>query len=189
MLKNILIISGLCSALVFSSCNSKYKDDAQVESTEEINEAKFSHNDDKEDDAEFLVEAAGYNIMILEISEIARKKAISPRAQSLAKSMATEHQMVKDQLSSIAREKSIVLPVEYVSNEHNTKEKFMDMVPGEDFDEAYVEFIEDAHEKIKTELDDIDEINDSEIKTWAKSFISKVEMHEEMADEMEDKID
>lgn len=189
MLKKILIFSGLCGALVFTACDSKYKDNKHLESTDEINEAKFSHNDEKEEDAEFLVEAVGYNTMILEISEIAKNKAISPSVKNLAETMSTEHKKVKDQLDNIARDKSIVLPVGYVREDHNTKERFTEMIAGDDFDEAYVDFIENAHEKIKSEFDDVDDIHDSDIKNWAALFISKVEMHEEMADDLEDKID
>lgn len=176
-----------CALLSFTSCSRKSETDSK-ELAKDQNEAKFDDTK-KEDDTKFAVEAADGGMLEVQLAQLAIANASSKQVKDFAQSMVKEHSKANEELKSLATQKNITLPG---TLSEDSKKKYDELAEkrGEDFDEAYCDFMVKDHkddiDKFKKEADDG---NDADIKSWASEKLPTLQHHLSMAESMEDAVD
>lgn len=172
--------------LIAAGCQPKNPDSKEI--GEEQNEGKFE-NTSLENDSEFAVAAAEGSMLEVQLGQLAIQKATSDVVKQFAQQMITDHSKASEELMALASSKNITLPTSL--SEKNQK-RYDDLAgkSGEDFDDAYIEFM------VKDHKDDIDKFKkeadkgeDAELKSWASGKISTLEHHLQMAEDAEDVVD
>lgn len=188
MKKNIWTLAFLlCTILSFTSCTRKSDNDSK-ELAEDQNEAKFDDtNMDK--DTEFAVEAADGGMLEVQLAQLAIANGASKQVKDFAQSMVMEHSKANEELKKLAMEKNITLPG---ALSDKSKKKYDDLAEkhGEDFDEAYCDFMVKDH---KDDLDafkkEADDGKDSDLRSWASEKLPTLQHHLSMAESLEDAVD
>jgi putative membrane protein len=88
-------------------------------------------------DADFSVEAANDNMIAVQLSGLAKTKAVKDRVKSFASMMITDHKKISEELQKIATSKNITLPQE-LSNEAQKDINRLNKKNGIDFDRSYI---------------------------------------------------
>jgi putative membrane protein len=176
-----------CALLSFASCSRKNDTDSK-ELAKDQNEAKFDDTK-KEDDTKFAVEAADGGMLEVQLAQLAIANAASKQVKDFAQSMVKEHSKANEELKSLATQKNITLPGTLSEESKKEYDKLAEK-RGEDFDEAYCDFMVKDHkddiDKFKKEADDG---NDADIKSWASEKLPTLQHHLSMAESMEDAVD
>ena len=187
MKKISLILMLALSAWTFGACNNEAKDDS-VEKAEEANEAKESTTTVKEDDSEFLVEAASGGMMEVEAGQLAATKAQNPRVKAFASMMVEDHTKANEELKALASGKSITLPTA-VGEDHQKHITELREKSGMDFDKAYMKMMVDDHN------DDVEDFQsasnnakDESVKAFAAKTLPVLRMHLDSARAINDAI-
>lgn len=172
--------------LIAAGCQPKNPDSKEI--AEEQNEGKFE-NTSLEDDSEFAVAAAEGSMLEVQLGQLAMQKATSDVVKQFAQQMITDHSKASEELMALAGSKNITLPTSL--SEKNQK-RYDDLAgkSGEDFDDAYIEFmVKDHKEDIDKFKKEADKGEDAELKSWAAGKISTLEHHLQMAEDAEDVVD
>lgn len=171
---SLFAVSVLAMSLTLSSCNKSKPEDTK-EVAEEYNEAKFDN--EKEDDAEFLVTAAEMNLEEIKLGQLAQTRGIASHVKELGSMMETEHSKALEELNALAATKQITIPVSLTEDGMSANKKLMDM-KASDFDKEYANMMISGHksaidkfEKASTDAHDID------IRNWAESMLPTLRMH------------
>lgn len=98
---------------------------------------------DKLDDARFLVEAASFNILAREMSELALESGYSATLVSFARENLEEHEELNRELRRLARREKIVLPGE-MNEQHQKLFAELKSVDRRQFDRTYVRLLREA---------------------------------------------
>src|SRR5215467_2277426 len=100
----------LLSVSTWSACtNSQSKEDSK-DMAEEQNKAKFNNPEQK--DAQFVVDAANINLEEIQLGKLALERATMDQTKQLAQMMVNDHQKAYDDLSALAKSKSISIPAD-----------------------------------------------------------------------------
>jgi putative membrane protein len=179
-MKGILLHASIITALSISlgSCgdvtNTK-NDDAKV-IAEEHNDAKYD-NTSKEKDAQFLVNAAEINLSEIKLGILAQKNGSIKIVKQLGKLMEDMHQLSMAELTTLAQNKQITIPIIPTASADENYNKLM-ALKGKDFDKEYCDMMVNAHkstislyEKASTDSKDMD------IKNWATTTLPNIRMH------------
>jgi len=165
----ILLIS-----LTLPSCNSS-KPEETKEVAEEQNEEKFEN--DKEDDAKFLVNAAEINLDEIKLGQLAQDRGTQSHVKELGKMMEAEHTKAQTDLQALAAKKQITIPTTLTDDGMSANKKLMDTKASE-FDKEYADMMVKGHkdaiakfEKASTNAEDMD------IRNWAESMLPTLRMH------------
>jgi len=175
-LKTVLFNAFIIIAVAFSaaSCsNSKPEDPKDV--AEDQNEEKFSGN--KEDDAQFLVNAAEINLMEIQLGQLASSNAMMSEVKEMGKMMVTDHTKAMSELKELAAKKAITIP-EALTEDGQKEYNKMTEKTGKDFDKDYCDKMVDGH---KDAIDKFEKAannaTDAEIKQWASSTLPTLRTH------------
>lgn len=173
---------------MFTACETKNNREDSKEVAEEQNEAKFNDTD-IEKDTEFAVEAADAGMLEVQLSKLALERATIPAVKKFAQTMVDEHSKANDELSALASQKNISLPV-VLSDKSQRKYNDLLEKAGKDFDDAYTDCMvknhKDAVDKFKKQAEKGD---DAELKSWAAGKVATLEHHLEMAKTTEKVVD
>ncbi|HEU5146660.1 MAG TPA: DUF4142 domain-containing protein [Chryseosolibacter sp.] len=180
------IVCFLMSGLMFIgvSCGDGKKDSAEV--AEDQNEETVDNN--KEDDAEFAVEAADAGMLEVQLGTLAATKASSAQVKQYAQMMVDEHSKANEELKSLAQTKNITLPTTLSNESQRIYDNFKDKT-GEDFDKEYIDqMVKDHREVIDEFEDESKEGNDPEIKSWASSKLVALQNHLQEAERLQESL-
>lgn len=160
------------------------------EPAEELNEEMAEgHAWVEEDDAEFMVEAYSYNLMITRYSELAAQKATTPALQDFATRAVQFHSNLNDEIEAMAAEKVIALPT---GVGENVQEKLVDLQEkeGQEFDEAYTEVLDNIQDKMIDEYEEAaEDASDMNLRNWASSTLPNLKAHELTTEELEEQVE
>ncbi len=176
----ILFSSILLSILV--ACDPTPNRENTTEVAEEQNEEMLEdtpNEDQAEDEAEFLVQYASANLMMVQMSEMAAQQATSPDVKSFAQEVKNNHQGTLDEITSLANNKNYTIPNAPGDAEQRKIDQLRDY-EGIDFDEAYLGYVEEMHENYQDELKAAAENEFSaDIKTFADNSLTQLKtMHQ-----------
>jgi len=152
--------------LLFASCGPNKKTEDPKAVAEEHNKAKFDENN-KEQNAQFLVNAAEINLEEIQLGQLAQQNGRTTHVKELGKMLEDAHTKSQNDLTALAKNKSITIPVSPTNNSQDAYNKLKEK-SGNDFDKAYADMMVSKHkdaiaafEKVSTDS------NDPDIKNWA----------------------
>jgi putative membrane protein len=193
-MKKILLISKavLVAGIILMSLNS-CKNESKQEDTKEVaedqNEAKFDNQNNKEDDSEFLVDAAEINMTEIEAGKLAQTKSTNPEVQKFGKMLVDEHTKAAAEVKAMADSRNFSLPTS-VTEEGQDKYNKLNEKSGVDFDKKFVDMMVNGHEKAIDKFKKASEnATDQEIKTWASNNVSKLTEHLQHAKQLKQDLD
>jgi len=138
------IIAGLLASLsliVLGSCSSSLSyNEALKKNTSKIEDPE------RHDDARFLVEAASYNMLAMQMAEEAVKSGYSASLVSLARENREQHEEMAKELKKLARDENIILPAE-MSDEHQKLMAELKSADRSEFDRTYIRILRDINEE------------------------------------------
>lgn len=165
----------LFAALLFATTSCKDKPADTEEVAEEQNEEKFDDNS-KENDAEFLVEAAEMDLKEIQLGTLAQERG-NADSKAHGKMMVDQHTAASNELKALAAAKMITLPAGVTEDGTEAFEK-LSKKDAKDFDEAYADMMVDNHEKAVTKFENnADRTDDPEIKAWATKTLAALRTH------------
>jgi len=184
-MKNRIIINSCLVAVFFAvaSCNTRTDRDDSKDIAEESNEAKFdSYN---EQDTDFAVEAADGGLLEVQLGMLAQHNSLTPEVKQLGQMMVDDHTKANDELRNLATKKDISIPLR-MSDENQKKYDDMAAKTGNDFDEAYTDFmVKDHKEDIDNFKKEFDKGKDDDLRTWASNKVPTLEHHLAQAEQTE----
>lgn len=172
ILKSTAKLLGIASASVLlftvTSCNNPNTTDSKA-IAEDHNDAKFEN--EKKDDANFLVNAAEINLEEIELGRLAQTRGISADVKELGKKMETAHSKALTDLQGLADKKQITIPATLTDDGMNSHKKLVD-IKGSDFDKEYVDMMVKGHKDAISKFEKISSDGyDSDIRGWASSML------------------
>ncbi len=173
-----LSIALLCAGMAISgiSCSNHEKD--SKEAAEEMNEAKFDREGEKE--ADKLVHAYAANLYEIRASENATMNAATEDVKKLAGMLIEAHTKMNEDVKSLASGKGVSLPTDLSDEQRKHLEKLAEK-SGMDYDKAYTEQMKDKHEDaIDFYQKTADKCDDADIKAWANNTVPEVRSHLDM---------
>lgn len=195
MKKSVILGKALLGAAIFTfsvgatSCKNESKQDDPKEVAEDQNEVTFDENNDREDDSQYLVEAAETDLKEIELGNLAQNKSTNADVKAFAKMMVDQHTKALNDLKATAEKKNISIPTTLTEK---GQDKFKDLndKSGHDFDKKFAEMMVDGHEKAIDKMEKASEkANDEEIRMWATNMIPTLQHHLEEAKKLKDKVD
>lgn len=195
MKKSTILGKALLSAAVLSlsfgttSCKQESKPEDSKEAAQDQNEVKFEDNNAKEDDSEFLVDAAETDLEEIEVGKLAQQKGTDEEVKSFGKMLVDDHTKSFEDLKTFSDKKQISLPL--VATEDG-KEAYNDLnkKTGLDFDKKFADMMVDGHEKeIKNAEKVSKDAKDEEIRVWAANKIPTLTTHLEHAKKLKERLD
>jgi len=173
LLQTALIITILFGISLF--INGQKSNDSKSVANEQ-NAAKYA-NTVKEKDAKFLVNVAEINLEEIKLGQLAQQKSMMSDVKKLGKMMETAHSKCMNDLTILAKKKSIALPTSLTDNGNDAYKKLSNL-SGSSFDNEYCDMMIKGHKGAITEFEkEIKESSDADIKQFATStiLVSEVE--------------
>lgn len=160
------------------SCGDGRQDSTEV--AEDQNEESVGN--EREDDAEFAVEAADAGLLEVQLGTMALTKGSSPEVKKFARMMVDDHTKANNELKALAQQKNITLPAT-LGNEHQRKLDNFNDKTGADFDKDYMDLMVKDHKDAIDEFEDQAENGkDADLKSWASSKLSALRQHHQEAE-------
>lgn len=188
--KALLGAAVLTLSFGMQSCKSETKQEDPKEVAEDENEAKFDNVDEaKEDDSEFLVDAAEVDMAEIQLGKLAQQKSTNADVKALGKMMVEQHEKAAATLKATAAKKNITLPT---SLTEDGQKEFKDLndKSGHDFDKKYADMMIDGHEKLIKRMEKASEkAEDADIRMWAANMLPTLRTHLEHAKMVKEKVD
>lgn len=185
----------LLSATLFTfcisatSCKQEPKVEDPKETAEEVNEANYEENDAKEDDSQYLVDAAETDLKEIEIGKLAQQKGTDAEVKAFGKKLVDDHTKSWNELKTVAEQKQITLPAAITQEGQDDYNKLNEKT-GLDFDKKFAEMMVEGHKDALDKAQKASEkANDPEIRTWAAAKIASLTAHRDHAQILKDKLD
>lgn len=186
-------IVALTTFLVMCSCANESND--SVAKADSINKAERQAADsmvrnDQPDEAssKFLVRAANSGMTEVMISKVAVDRSTRQPVKDIARMLVADHQMVNDQVKSLAQQRNITLPD---SISQDSKKMHDDVIAkrGTEFDKKYVNQMIDSHQESINSFESIlNDTNDAAVKTFAQNTLPKLREHLDKLKQVKDGI-
>lgn len=181
---NLLLASLLWLA---TACNQGASTDETREPAETVNEERETIAVDEED-AEFLLDAHSYNLLVVRYGQEAQQNASTPALQDFAAQSVQYHQNLNKEIEQLATERNVALPavvgddVEEHAMELREKE-------GRNFDEAYIDVLKDIQDNMIGQYGNAAEgAQDPEIQNWASNTLSDIRAHESTVQTLDERL-
>ncbi len=189
---SFLFAGSICSLV---ACNSGSSSQDSVDSAKNVNDSAMSNStfDSTKDsskisktidtlsksDASWVVDVANAGMTEVELSKVAKDKAVNARLKSFADMMVTDHTKANDQLKQIAATKSITLPAN-LSDDSQKKLDALNKKTGKDFDKEYTDDMLEGHRKAVNKFQDGSKnLNDADLKNFATQTLPTLQMHQD----------
>lgn len=118
-------------------------------------------------DAEFMVHAASRKMLLLEISQLAQRKAASPDVRYTAQNVTAQATTLLNNLKALAQQKNLVLPTG-LGESQATQVGELTALNGAAFDEAYSKTLSSVLDTDEDATDDMtDDAYDADIRALA----------------------
>jgi putative membrane protein len=188
--KTLLGAAVLTLSLGMQSCKTEPKQEDPKEVAEDENEAKFDNVDDaKEDDSEYLVDAAEVDMEEIGLGKLAQQKSTNPDVKALGKMMVEQHEKSSAALKEAAAKKNISLPTSLTEDGQKAYKDLNDK-NGHDFDKKYVDMMISGHEDLIKKMEKASEkAADADIRMWAANMLPTLRTHLEHAKLTKEKVD
>lgn len=181
--RNFLVL--FLGIILISTTTSCKKESEAKEAAEDINEERFDNND-KEKDAEFVVDAATMDLKNIELAKLAMRST-NADVKANTKMMEDAHTKSYNEIKMMAEQKDIAIPLS-IGTDAIDEYKDLNDKTGADFDKKYLDVMIDNHEKeIKKYEKYIDDSKDPEIKTWAGNAVTELRTHLDHTKQLKEK--
>lgn len=138
-------------------------------------------------DQEFYDKAAISGMFEVKASEIAVRRATGPQVKSFAEMMVTDHSAANAKLKALAAQKKVVLPSTLDKDHQKSLDKLSKAKPGKDFDETYVDLMEDGHDKaVKLFEKASKNAKDPDVSAFAAATLPTLRQHKEVVEALDD---
>lgn len=209
MKTNILFAIAISTGLLVTACDPSPNRENTKEVAEEQNEDRIDattgndattdnnttgnnttgNKDDKENDAEFMVEAASGGMMEVELANLALQKGTSTQVKEFARMMIKDHKKANEELKALAASKNIVLPTALIDKHQRVVNDLKDKSV-KTFDAKYMNAMLDDHKKDVKEFEEASkDAADPDIRAFAAKTLPVLQEHLRMADKYEDLTD
>lgn len=173
--------------LLLASCGFDQKPDSK-DVAEEQNDERID-NDKKENDAQFLVNAAEIHMKQIKLGQLAQQNGKTKHVRELGKMMEDAHTKSINELRALAKRKMISIPTSSTNDAQDAykdlKEKSID-----DFDKAYADMMVSEHkDAIETFEEASTDCNDTDIKNWATATLPGLRAHLDRSIDSQNKFD
>ena len=189
-MKNLLIYSPfLAITLICFSCNNSGQSnavkDARDSNARTMDSSAVSGSQTaavvpvsvSKEDAQFVVEAAAGGMEEVQLGQMAQQNALSEDVKAFGAMMERDHLKAGDHLTSLAKEKNIVLP-SGLSPDMQTMAEKLQKKNGRDFDKDYISMMIDDHKKdIKDFEREAKGGADADIRAFADSSLHMLRKH------------
>jgi len=187
LLSKAVLAAGVV-VMSLGSCKNEAKQEDPKEVAEDQNEIKFEDRETKEDDSEFLVDAAEIDLAEIELGKLAQQKSTNPGVKSLGKMLVDAHEKSAAELKTLSDSKNFSLPTSVTEDGKEAYDK-LNKETGTDFDKKFVDGAIDAHEKAIDKFKIAAEnANDTEIKAWASKNVNSLREHLQHAKMLKEEI-
>lgn len=144
---------------------------------------------DKISPEDFVSEASAAGIAEVKAANLALEKSLSPEIKNFSMRMITNHSAINDELEILAQRKKLQVATEAEALDA-AKAKLLEIREGESFDEAFAKNQVSAHENsVELFRAASASIEDTELSTFAKTKLPRLEQHLKMARELAAKYD
>jgi putative membrane protein len=139
-------------------------------------------------DAEFVVHAASRKMLMLEISQLAQRKAASPDARYTAQGVAAQATTLLNQLQALAQQKKLVLPTG-LGEAQAAQAGELTALNGPAFDQAYAKTLGSVLDTDEEATDDMtDEAYDVDVRTLSARQVATLKDLQSAAEALHDKL-
>jgi putative membrane protein len=174
-------LGALLIIISLNSCKNETKQEDPKEVAEDNNEVKFDSVDDKEDDAQFVVDIAEINLAEIELGKLAQAKGTNPEVKKFGKMIVDDHTKLASEVSALAKTKNYSLPAS-LTEEGKDEYNKLNEKSGADFDKKFADMMVDGHEKAIDKLQKTAEkATDQDLKLWASNNVAGLTAHLEHA--------
>lgn len=148
-----------------------------------------AHAQDSDKTKDFVVKAAISNQFELETSKLAIEKASSPDVKAFAEKIITDHTKAGADLRAAIGTAGITTPApDALDEDHRDKVTKLSEKTGSDFDEAYIDEQEKAHDDAIDLFKDYAKDGDNAaLKNFAATTLPTLEAHDKHLEEVDDK--
>lgn len=169
-----LLLAAFVSAALIS-CSGNQKESA-TEAASEQNEEKFEDSD-KEDAAEFVVEAANSGMMEVEAGRVAQQKGSSQEVKQYGQMMVDDHTKANEELKALASTKNITVPAAIGQDKQDKLAKLQEK-SGAEFDREFMDLMVSSHEDAVNLFEkQAENGSDPELKSWAAGKVTVLKQH------------
>jgi len=135
----------------------------------------------KVDQSDFMTKAASNSMLEVEAGRLAEKSAQNAEVKKFAAMMVKDHTNANSEMKKLAQKKSIVLP-DSMSQDNMSDLKDLRDKKGADFDRDYMDLMVSSHEETVRMFEDASEnLEDTEVKSFATTTLPKLREHLEQA--------
>lgn len=174
----------ISASLIFIGCGGDGSGEVDNEDTTATtkNEAE-STNDSAlatkaaEKDAEFVVDVVASNYGEVKLAKLAQQRSTNPEIKDVAKLLESDHQVVLNDLKSIASKKGLVVPTE---ESGDAKDKLQELTnqKASEFDKEWCETLMDNHRTSISKFEKAaGDISDPELKNFVNTILPKLRTH------------
>lgn len=167
----------LSIALTVSCTNNSPSEDSK-EHAVEMNEENLPQ--EKEKDADKMVEIAGANAYEIQASQDAASRASTSEVKKIANMMVKAHTKMGSEMEMLAGKKGVTLPADMPNEKMNDLENLRNK-SGIDYDKDYLDKMKDAHDQVLRKLENMAEnTEDAEVRDFANKSIPEIRSHRDM---------
>ena len=176
--------------LFFSSCKNENKPEDPKEVAEDQNDKKFKDNEKKDDDSDFLVDAAESDLMEIELGNLGLMNGTNPAVKAFARKLIIDHTNSVNELKPFAEKLQISLPAAITDKGLKKLNDLKGESLGKDFDKRFADIMVNNHENAITNMQHASEVaHDLAVRTWAINKVPILKGHLEHAKMLKDKIE
>ncbi len=172
----LLQLTIVATIFLFAACSSTDKPEDTKDVAEELNESKFDDNK-QEKDAQFLVNAAEINLEEIQLGQLAQQKGTADEVKSLGKMMEEAHTKSLNDLTALAKTKTITIPTAATDNALKAYNS-MNEKTGNDFDKEYADKMVSGHKDAISAFEKAStDGTDTDIRNWATASLPDLRTH------------
>jgi putative membrane protein len=165
------------AVLIAGSCETKTTEqssDPAKQATEE-NDIKFE-NKKLEKDAQFLVDAAAFNLEEIELARLGSQKGTAD-VKELSGMMLGEHEKALNEIRDFAKAKQVTVP-DSASNDAGDNYNMLKEKTGNEFDKAFCQRLVDTHQKAVEFFEkESSDSRDQDLKEYATTKLPDLRKH------------
>lgn len=175
--------AGIVLLLLFSSCT------AELTYTEALDKNRRTiDNEEKMEDAEFLVEAKSFALLQEEINKLASDTGYASSVADLGADLLQDNLNLQEDLEDLAKQEDIKLPT-VMNDEHQEMYDELTDADREDFDQTYIRIVKDANEESTEEyMEMATEAYDADVRAFSARSLDMLESHAENIEEVEEEL-
>lgn len=130
---------------------------------------------------EFVNKAASGGMMEVQLGQLAKQKAVSPRVKDFGSMMNTDHTNAINELKNLASAKNLPLPASLSAADQKHVDA-MGKMTGKSFDKMYMDMMVNDHKKDIAEFKKAsNDLKDADIKSFAGKTLPVLEKHMDSA--------